>query len=63
MNAYFVKCTDYVTDEQGNVTEIRCTYDPETKSDSGFSGRKVKGTIHWVSALHAVQVTAAYSCS
>ncbi len=58
MNAYFVKCTDYVTDEQGNVTEIRCTYDPETKSDSGFSGRKVKGTIHWVSALHAVQVTA-----
>ncbi|MDE7299504.1 MAG: glutamine--tRNA ligase/YqeY domain fusion protein [Lachnospiraceae bacterium] len=58
MNAYFVKCTDYVTDEQGNVTEIRCTYDPETKSGSGFNGRKVKGTIHWVSAAHAVPVTA-----
>ncbi len=50
MNAYFVTCTDYVTDEAGNVTEVRCTYDPETKSGSGFSGRKVKGTIHWVCA-------------
>ncbi len=50
MNAYFVTCTDYDTDEDGNVTEIRCTYDPETKSGSGFTGRKVKGTIHWVSA-------------
>ncbi len=50
MNAYFVTCTDYVTDEEGNVTEVHCTYDPETKSGSGFAGRKVKGTIHWVCA-------------
>ncbi len=54
MNAYFVTCTDYKTDEEGNVTEIFCTYDPETKSGSGFTGRKVKGTIHWVSAAHCV---------
>lgn len=52
MGAYFVQCQDYVTDEQGNVTEIHCTYDPETKSGSGFTGRKVKGTLHWVSATH-----------
>ncbi|MGB8453972.1 MAG: glutamine--tRNA ligase/YqeY domain fusion protein [Anaerocolumna sp.] len=50
MHAYFVTCTDYVADEAGNVTEIHCTYDPETKSGSGFTGRKVKGTIHWVCA-------------
>ena len=54
MNAYFVTCTGYDVDENGKVTEIRCTYDPETKSGSGFEGRKVKGTIHWVSASHAV---------
>ena len=54
MNAYFVTCTGYDVDENGLVTEIRCTYDPETKSGSGFEGRKVKGTIHWVSASHAV---------
>ncbi|MCD8018275.1 MAG: glutamine--tRNA ligase/YqeY domain fusion protein, partial [Clostridiales bacterium] len=54
MNAYFVKCTDYKTDEEGNVTEIICTYDPETKSGSGFTGRKVKGTIHWVCASDCV---------
>ena len=54
MNAYFVTCTDYVTDEAGNVTEIFCTYDPETKSGSGFTGRKVKGTIHWVCASECV---------
>lgn len=53
MNAYFVTCTDYKTDEDGNVTEIYCTYDPETKSGSGFTGRKVKGTIHWVAAPYA----------
>lgn len=58
MNAYFVTCTDYVTDAAGNVTEIHCTYDPQTKSGSGFTGRKVKGTIHWVSVPHAVKVTA-----
>lgn len=50
MNAYFVTCTDYELDEEGNVSTVYCTYDPETKSGSGFSGRKVKGTIHWVCA-------------
>ena len=52
--AYFVKCVDYMKDENGVVTEIHCTYDPETRSGSGFEGRKVKGTIHWVSAESAV---------
>ena len=52
--AYFVKCTDVIKDENGNVTEIHCTYDPETKSGSGFTGRKVKGTIHWVDANNAL---------
>ena len=56
--AYFVKCTDVIKDENGNIVEIHATYDPETKSGTGFSGRKVKGTIHWVSARHAVKVTA-----
>ncbi len=51
--AYFVKCEDYKKDENGNVTAIYCTYDPETKSGSG-SPRKVKGTLHWVSVQHAV---------
>lgn len=55
MNAYFVTCTDYITDENGVVTEIHCTYDPETRSGSGFTGRKVKGTIHWVEATTAVK--------
>ena len=55
MNAYFVKCVDYKTDEDGKVTEIHCTYDPETKSGSGFTGRKVKGTIHWVCASESVE--------
>ncbi len=54
MHAYFVTCTDYITDENGKVIEVHCTYDPATKSGSGFSERKVKGTIHWVSARHAV---------
>ena len=48
--AYFVKCTDIIKDENGNVIEVHCTYDPETKSGSGFTGRKVKATIHWVDA-------------
>ncbi|MGN0390263.1 MAG: glutamine--tRNA ligase/YqeY domain fusion protein [Wujia sp.] len=52
--AYFVKCVDFKKDENGVVTEIHCTYDPETRSGSGFEGRKVKGTIHWVSAESAV---------
>ena len=55
MNAYFVKCVDYEKDENGNVTVVHCTYDPETKSGTGFEGRKVKGTIHWVSAAEAVK--------
>ena len=50
MHAYFVKCESFVKDENGNITEIHCTYDPETKAGSGFTGRKVKGTIHWVPA-------------
>ena len=49
MNAYFVTCTDYVKDENGKVIEVHCTYDPETRGGN-FTGRKVKGTIHWVSA-------------
>lgn len=53
--AYFVKCNEVIKDEEGNVTEIHCTYDPETKSGSGFTGRKVKGTIHWVSAKHCAK--------
>ena len=53
-NAYFVKCVDFVKDEEGNITEVHCTYDPETKSGSGFTGRKVKGTLHWVSAKHCI---------
>jgi glutaminyl-tRNA synthetase/glutamyl-tRNA synthetase, archaeal and eukaryotic family len=53
-NAYFIKCNDTVKDEFGNVVELHCTYDPETKSGAGFTGRKVKGTIHWVDALRAI---------
>ena len=53
MHAYFVKCESFVKDENGNVTEVHCTYDPETKAGSGFTGRKVKGTIHWVPAACA----------
>ena len=53
MNAYFVKCVSYETDAEGNVTVVHCTYDPETKCGTGFTGRKVKGTIHWVSAPQA----------
>ena len=58
MSAYFVKCVSYETDELGNVTVVHCTYDPETKSGTGFEGRKVKGTIHWVNADTALHVTA-----
>ena len=53
-NAYFIKCTGYETDENGKVTLIRATYDPETRGGEAPDGRKVKGTIHWVSARHAV---------
>lgn len=55
MNAYFVTCVSYQTDDTGKVTEIHCTYDPETKSGSGFNARKVKGTIHWVAAETAIK--------
>ena len=57
MNAYFVKCESFVKDENGKVIEVHCTYDPETKSGSGFEGRKVKGTIHWVPVHHCVNAT------
>ena len=53
-HAYFIKCNDVIKDADGNVVEIHCTYDVETKSGSGFTGRKVKGTIHWVEATQAV---------
>lgn len=56
--AYFVTCTDFVKDENGEITEIHCTYDPETKSGSGFDGRKVKGTLHWVCADDCVEAEA-----
>ena len=54
MHAYFVKCESFVKDENGKVVEVHCTYDPETKAGSGFTGRKVKGTIHWVPAPYAI---------
>ncbi|QVK18814.1 glutamine--tRNA ligase/YqeY domain fusion protein [Mycoplasmatota bacterium] len=53
-HAYFIKCTDVIKDENGNIKEIHATYDPETKSGTGFTGRKVKGTIHWVDANHNI---------
>ncbi len=53
-HAYFIKCHDVIKDEDGNIVELHCTYDPETKSGSGFTGRKVKGTLHWVEASQAV---------
>ena len=54
--AYFLKCEEVIKDENGEVIELKCTYDPETKSGSGFTGRKVKGTIHWVNARDAVNI-------
>jgi glutaminyl-tRNA synthetase len=54
--AYFVKCTDVVKDINGNITEIHCTYDPETKGGKSNDGRKVKGTIHWVNAQDAIPI-------
>ncbi len=55
MNAYFVTCTGCVKDENGKVVEVHCTYDPQTRSGSGFTGRKVKGTIHWVPARESIK--------
>ncbi|MBI2478929.1 MAG: glutamine--tRNA ligase, partial [Planctomycetia bacterium] len=51
--AYFITCTDVIKDDAGEVVELRCTYDPETKGGNAPDGRKVKGTIHWVSVTHA----------
>ncbi len=56
--AYYITCTDFTKDENGVITEIHATYDPETKSGSGFEGRKVKGTLHWVNADTAVEAEA-----
>ena len=58
MNAYFVKCESFVKDENGMITEIHCTYDPASKGGNSPDGRKVKGTIHWVSAEYGKKVTA-----
>jgi glutaminyl-tRNA synthetase len=55
--AYFITCTDVVKDDQGEVIELRCTYDPETRGGDAPDGRKVRGTIHWVSAGHAIPAT------
>ena len=57
MNAYFVKCVGFEKDESGKVTVIHCTYDPASKGGNSPDGRKVKGTIHWVSAEHGKKVT------
>jgi len=53
-HAYFIKCEEVIKDENGKVVEIHCTYDPETKSGTGFTARKVKGTLHWVEASQAI---------
>jgi glutaminyl-tRNA synthetase len=55
--AYFITCTEAIKDEMGNVVEIHCTYDPQTRSGEGFEGRKVKGTIHWVEATTALPIS------
>ncbi len=57
MNAYFVRCESFSKDENGRVTEIHCTYDPASRGGNSPDGRKVKGTIHWVSAPHAIDAT------
>ena len=57
--AYFVTATDFVSDDDGNVVEVQVTYDPETKGGNAPDGRKVKSTMHWVSAAHAVDAEVA----
>ncbi len=52
--AYFVRAVDYLTDAQGNIVEVHCTYDPATRGGDAPDGRKVKATLHWVSAAHAM---------
>jgi len=54
MNAYYITCTDLVKDADGNLLEVHCTYDPETRGGMSPDGRKVKGTIHWVAENHAI---------
>jgi glutaminyl-tRNA synthetase len=54
--AYFITCTEVVKDAQGEVIELRCTYDPATRGGDAPDGRRVKATLHWVSALHAIDV-------
>ncbi|SES96603.1 glutaminyl-tRNA synthetase [Natronincola peptidivorans] len=56
-HAYFIKCNEVIKDDHGDIIELRCTYDPETKSGTGFTGRKVKGTLHWVDATQALPAT------
>ncbi len=53
--AYFIKCVDLIKDEQGGIVEVRCTYDPETRGGDSQDGRKVKATLHWVSAEHSLK--------
>ena len=55
MNAYFVTCTDFVKDAEGNITEVHCTYDPASRGGNSPDGRKVKGTIHWVPVSEAIK--------
>lgn len=57
MHAYFIKCNDIIYDKDGNIEEILCTYDPETKSGSGFNERKPNGNIHFVEATTAIPAT------
>jgi glutaminyl-tRNA synthetase len=57
--AYFVTCTSFTTDSDGNVVEVQCTYDPETRGGNAPDGRKVKSTMHWVSAAHSLDATVA----
>ena len=54
-SAYIIKCEDYKKDENGNIVELYCTYDEETRSGGPQAGRKVKGTLHWVSVPHAIE--------
>ena len=56
MNAYYVTCTEVIKDGQGEVVELRCTYDPDSRGGMSADGRKVRGTLHWVSARHALEV-------
>lgn len=58
MHAYYITCTDVIKDEDNNIIELRCTYDPETRGGMSPDGRRVKGTLHWVSVQHGLQVEA-----